>query len=45
MRFVYQAPDPAIFDVKKINVNDLADSMGLVQMPVIKFKKVEEEDE
>lgn len=45
MRSVYQAPDPNIFDVKKINANDLAESMGLVQLPVIKFKKVEEENE
>nr|QBK46515.1 DExD/H box RNA helicase 41 [Philasterides dicentrarchi] len=46
MRSVYLNGDSEIFDVHKINVKEFAESIGLVQTPVIKFKKqIQDEEE
>lgn len=42
MRSVYLNGDNEIHNVHKINVKEFAESMGLVQTPIIKFKKQED---
>lgn len=38
-------PNKAVFDIKKINLQKLSESYGLIQTPVIKFEESENESE
>ena len=39
MKSVYNSSDKKIFDVHKIPVNEFAESLGLIQTPIIRFRK------
>ena len=45
LKSIHNSGNKQIFDVNKIPVNDFAESLGLVQAPVLRFRKPEEKEE